>query len=319
MNLKKTAKLLLSALLAVALLYFAFRGIDWELFWNGLLDTRWAMVLLSILCALLSILFKAFRWQDLLNAGKGREDRYTLGQVWNAANIGSLTSLVVPAVGELVKCNRLGKSGKSFASTFGTVIIERAWDVIMVILVTVCALVCNMDMILPFFTDTVLAPLQGKVSVALLAVLLVLFAALGVYLVYKLRDRYSICRKAVDFFKNILDGLRSFGRLEHKFIFLFHTLLVWLMYVLTVYFIFKSVPALAGLNFADALFISAIGNFTHLLPVPGGIGAYHYIVALSLASIFGTDWETGILMATLSHESHAIILLALGVISLIFY
>ena len=78
---------------------------------------------------------------------------------------------------------------------------------------------------------------------------------------------------------------------------------------------FKAVPMLDSLNIVDALFISAVGNIASVIPVPGGIGAYHYLVALSLQSIYAASWDTGILYATLCHETHAILILVLGIIS----
>jgi hypothetical protein len=38
-------------------------------------------------------------------------------------------------------------------------------------------------------------------------------------------------------------------------------------------------------------------------------------VALSLQSIYAASWDTGILYATLCHETHAILILVLGIIS----
>ena len=87
------------------------------------------------------------------------------------------------------------------------------------------------------------------------------------------------------------------------------------MYMLMCYFVFRAVPALSHLTLLDALFISSVGNIASVIPVPGGIGAYHYLVALALQSLYGASWETGILAATLNHELHAIIILLVGALS----
>ena len=77
----------------------------------------------------------------------------------------------------------------------------------------------------------------------------------------------------------------------------------------------RALPMLDSLTLVDALFLSAVGNIASVIPVPGGIGAYHYLVALSVQSLYGASWETGILLATLGHEAHAILIIVLGVIS----
>lgn len=315
MKVKNTVKVVLSALLAVAFLYFAFSKIDWKLFLDGLMDTRWFWVLMAMVCGLGALVFRTIRWQALLNSGK-TEGRIKFLDVWDAGNLGNVTSLVVPAVGEVVRTSRFSKDSGSFARTFGTVLIERAWDVVAVIVVTVAAVACNADVLLPFVKENVIVPLEGKASLGLILLAVCVLGVLGLYLVYRFRNSNALCRKAVDFLKNIVEGLKSFGRLDHKLLFLICTAAVWVMYVLTCLCVFKAIPSMENLDFADALFISAAGNFTHIVPVPGGMGAFHYVVALALSAIYGCSWEAGILMATLNHESHAILLLITGALSL---
>ena len=89
------------------------------------------------------------------------------------------------------------------------------------------------------------------------------------------------------------------------------------MYVLMSWAGLKALPMLDSLTIADALFISAVGNIASVIPVPGGIGAYHYLIALTLQSLYGATWDTGILYATLCHETHAILIIVLGISSYI--
>ena len=79
--------------------------------------------------------------------------------------------------------------------------------------------------------------------------------------------------------------------------------------------VLKALPALSDLTMADALFISAVGNIASVVPVPGGIGAYHYMIALTLQAIYGATWDIGILYATMCHEIHALLIIVLGIIS----
>lgn len=69
-----------------------------------------------------------------------------------------------------------------------------------------------------------------------------------------------------------------------------------------------------GMNLADAAFLSLVGNIASVVPVPGGVGAYHYLVAAAVG-LYGHSWETGILFATLNHEIHALLIIVLGIIS----
>jgi hypothetical protein len=73
-------------------------------------------------------------------------------------------------------------------------------------------------------------------------------------------------------------------------------------------------PFLEGLDLIDALFLSLVGGLGFAVPVPGGIGAFHFIISLALSAVYGIPMEMGIIYATLSHTSQAItqILFGLG-------
>ena len=68
----------------------------------------------------------------------------------------------------------------------------------------------------------------------------------------------------------------------------------------------KDIPAFAGLNMTDAFFLMIAGSISSVVPVPGGFGAYHGVVAGALLSIWNIPMGTGMIFATLSHESQAI-------------
>ena len=59
---KKAANILkytLSTALAVVLVWFAFRGVDWKAFWEGVQQTRWVWVALYFVAAILAIALAA--------------------------------------------------------------------------------------------------------------------------------------------------------------------------------------------------------------------------------------------------------------------
>ena len=62
----------------------------------------------------------------------------------------------------------------------------------------------------------------------------------------------------------------------------------------------------------DALFLMVAGSLGWLVPVPGGFGAFHFVVSIALSTIYGIPFELGIIFATLSHESQAITMAVCG-------
>ena len=87
------------------------------------------------------------------------------------------------------------------------------------------------------------------------------------------------------------------------------------MFLLMSWFIIKALPMDLGLGLADALFIMLVGSVAGIVPVPGGFGAFHYLVALALQTLFAVSFETGIIFATLSHESQAVTMIVCGLLS----
>lgn len=103
--------------------------------------------------------------------------------------------------------------------------------------------------------------------------------------------------------------------MKGKVWFLLLTLLLWTMYFLMSWFIIKALPMDFGFTFADALFIMLVGSLAGIVPVPGGFGAFHYIVALALQTLYAIPFETGLIFATLSHESQAVTVILCGLLS----
>ena len=71
-------------------------------------------------------------------------------------------------------------------------------------------------------------------------------------------------------------------------------------------------PFLEDLDLIDALFLSLVGGLGFAVPVPGGIGAFHFIIGLTLSALYGIPMEMGIIYATLSHTSQAITQIIFG-------
>ena len=55
-----------------------------------------------------------------------------------------------------------------------------------------------------------------------------------------------------------------------------------------------------------------VGGLGFAVPVPGGIGAFHYVISLALFGVYGIPMEMGIIYATLSHTAQAITQILFG-------
>ena len=106
--------------------------------------------------------------------------------------------------------------------------------------------------------------------------------------------------------------------MERKWMFFAYTAFIWLTYWFMSACTVWAAPFLSGLDLVDALFLSLAGGLGFAVPVPGGIGAFHFIISLALSTIYGVPMETGIIYATISHTSQAITQIFCGLCSYLY-
>lgn len=312
----KVLKYLLSVGLAAVLVWFAFRGVDWKAFWEGLQETRWGYVLVFTFVSVVALFFREERWRVMmepLDPGVRRLD------AWDASNVGNIVNVVLPGAGEFVRGGYIKSKNLSYNKILGTIVCERAWDVLSVLFLLVLALVLKWDTFGDFFIANIWNPLTHSLGFSMWWIAAPILVALAVFIwgVFHWQEKYAFCAKVAGAVRGLGSGIASFVHIRRKGAFVLYTVGIWVTYLLMTYYNFLAIPALAHLTFFDSLFVSAVGNIASVIPVPGGIGAYHYLVALTLESIYGATWETSLLFATLSHETHALLLIVLGIASYI--
>ena len=327
MNWKKSLKYLLSLAIAGLMLYFAFRGIDWNSFMEGLKQCRWGFIALSMAASVLAFFFRSERWRLLIKPFDPGMDPLT---TFNGVNIGYLANFAFPRLGEVVRCGFIsrrsklrhkkdGSEGVSFDKVLGTVLLSRTWDLAVIFILLGLLLVTRWQKFGDFFTSQMAAPLSGRFNISVTELLGIFAAivALIIALMWMLRSRSRLVQKALGFIKGIFEGFRSIVNTPQKGRFLVLTLLLWSMYWLMSMSIVWAMPQIQGLNWIDAWFLCLAGSIAWIIPVPGGFGAYHWVVAMALSGVYGHTWADGILYATLNHEAQAITMVVCGFTSYI--
>lgn len=310
-----------SLLLAISalLMWYALKELDFERLWAELKNANFLWVGLSLLMAVAAYLSRAYRWQMQI---KPTGHMPSFQSTYNAMMVGYVANLVLPRMGEVVRCSILKRTDNIPVNKgFGTVIAERIVDMIMLLLVIGIAFLVEFRRIKDFFysllTDKY-SNLEQAVSslywlgVTLLVLALVLLA-LGFRYLSKLR-RNSYYQKAVGFIKGVLLGVFSIAKLENQPIFWVHTVFVWLMYYGSSLVVFYALPATSGLSFGAALSILVVGSLGMAAPVQGGIGVYHILVQATLL-LYSIPKEGGMAYALLAHTSQTLLVVLMGVLS----
>ncbi len=315
------------ALVAAALLYFSFRKVAWADLKSGLAQCRWSYVALAMAAGALSQYVRAIRWRMLILPVDGGMDRIS---VFNATNICLISNLVVPRSGEFVRCGYVtansapgpdGHRKASYDKVLGTVVAERAWDIAMVALIAVVLVPLMWGQFKTLAGGGMLGSSDAWKKLIIIALVgLALLAALF-FLLWKFRSGPGLPSKAWNVVLGIWDGLKSFLKLEKGWLFIVLTVIVWGLYLLEscgiIWAVRGGAPEMSSLGVGDALFLMFVGTLSSFIPVPGGFGAFHTLVAGALSAVYGVPFALGLVFATLSHESQTLVQILLGGISFI--
>jgi hypothetical protein len=228
----------------------------------------------------------------------------------------------MPRLGEVVRCGALRKTEKiPFESLLGTVVLERMFDVLCLFLITVLVVVLRIDTFGAFLYDKIWKPLAaqnaGSTGQSWLVIVCGAFVVM-VILLFIFRKKllqFHFIQKINKLLKGLIDGLKTGFRLKRKNRFFASTLLIWLLYFLQSYTVMHAMAETASLDAADALFLMVVGALGWVVPVPGGLGAYHFLLSLALLTMYAIPWELGVVFATISHETQAVMMLFFGFIS----
>ena len=308
---------------AAVLVYFCLRNIDWALFVQALEECKWEYVIAAMLLGLLSLFLRGLRWRMLLTP---IDPATSILTCFNAYNICCVTNIVLPRAGEVIRLafivkhssrDEEGKRVLSADKVLGTVVIERAWDIVFVTVLATLFTVLNWNTFGSFFSEMVGA-MGSRKGLLWLVVALLLFIPVFIVLAKRLQHKGGIWAKTWGFMEGIGKGLGTFRHMENGWMFLLLTVFIWLLYwVISVCILWalRDIEGFDQLNLTDALFLSIVGSMSSLVPVPGGFGAYHGLVGGALKSLWNIPMSTGMVYATLNHESQIIVQALAGLVS----
>ncbi len=303
--------------IAAVLLYASFRGVEWSDFKAAILTTDFRWIALSMVISVAAFWIRALRWR-LIMLPLGLKVRRR--DAWNGINIGYLTNFAVPRAGEIARCGVITKStGLPFEKVAGTVVLERSTDLLTLALISFAVVLMEWKKFGNFVAREIITAIGNRFDSGFfwIAGSFLLSFAIFLYIIYRFRKKHTFFRKISDIVKGVFAGVASGFTMPRKWLFFLYTLLIWTCYWLMSYTTILAFPAVGGLTPVDALFLMIVGGFGWVVPVQGGIGAYHFIISLALASVYSVNQTTGIAFAAISHESQAVTMVVCGLISFI--
>lgn len=283
-------------------------------------QANYNFVALSFFVGILSHYFRAVRWKILLTSLNYRP---STRNTFFAVMVGYLANLAVNRLGEVTRCGTLNQyENIPFTEGFGSVIAERALDLICLILIFFTSLFVEFDKIYGIANDLIFTPLslkgrdlfQHKVLFGIMIGMLLLIAGILFYFRKKLQELFS--SKIKNFITGLWQGLMSIKHVKQPIGFIIYSVLIWLMYILQAYVCFFAFSGTSHLTFMTATVIMVFGSLG-VIAVPGGTGAYQAIVISILTTVYFVSETNAFAFAWTVWSAQIVLILVLGLISLI--
>jgi len=314
-------KYLIFLIIGFGLFWLAVKDADFNQMLTEFKNANYTWILLSIFSMLASHIIRALRWNQLLDTLHYKTKTIT---TFYAVMIGYFVNLAVPRLGEITRCGVLANYHKvPVNSVIGTVIAERAFDMITLGLIILIIILSQLYFLHDFLFQNVFDPIISRFSNGTAAFLIIAGSLIGFILLCVILYRIFLPRlrkmklfhKILDLVKGFWTGIKTIKYIHNKGLFILYTLLMWGCYTLTVYVSCFALSATMHLTFIDALTIMALGSIGIIAPTPGGIGAYQYVVMITLVGLFLIPKSPALSFANIMYFTQWFMIIIFGGIS----
>lgn len=304
---KKTLKIVFLFSLTLAFLYIAFRGNNFnQLF----IELKNANYFYAILAAFIGIviggIFRVLRWRYFLDPLK---ENIGINNLFSSMMIGYMMNSIIPRSGEIYRPVLLAKKENiSKAATFGTILVERVFDVLtMLISFGICV----------FYFRQKLSSAFEQYNLEMISlitfIIIVIFIAVIILIIFNLEKSEIIIEKITkkifpekihlkvhNIFISLINGFLFIRYPRKYFAIILYSVLLWYCYIFSTYLTLLAFNI--ELNMFDANLVLTMITFALTIPLPANsAGIFHLFATATLVNIYGIDNETAFGFATVNH------------------
>jgi uncharacterized protein (TIRG00374 family) len=309
-SLNKFLKIVLPLGLGVFLIWYIYTSFTPE----QLAETKehfnkanYGFVALSVFLGLLSHFSRTYRWNFMLEP---MQYYPKLVNNFMAISVGYLMNIFIPKSGEISRGIILDKyENVPFEKGFGTIIAERVVDLIFLLGIAFIALFLKFDVLAEYISESI--P-KSAIYVAMAGLV-----GLGIVILLFLKfSKSKINIKLRTFILGLKEGIFSILKMKKKGAFLFHTCLIWGLYLLSFYTALFALAETTTISFDTIITAFAVGSFTFAF-TNSGFGTYPAALA-GILSVFGISKTVGVAFGWIVWTSNIASILFFGCLSLLF-
>jgi hypothetical protein len=249
---------------------------------DAFIKADYRFIFIGIIIMLLSHMSRAYRWKYLL-APLGHTPNFW--KMYHSVMIGYLINLTIPRSGEVARAGYYAKFQEKapFEKVFGTIIVERIIDLIMLGIVMGITLYFQTD--LEAFNSIKDTGKSGEGIPTWFYFLTAGFVIVGGVLVMKIP---IIKEKVMGIVRGLFEGVTTILKLKQRTAYIVHTLFIWACYVLMLWVCAFALPETSNLSI-NAVFAAFVVGGVAISATPGGIGLYPLMVAAVLSKLYNIE------------------------------
>ena len=263
-------------------------------------------VFVGIFLGALSHISRSYRWKYLIEPLG-----YKLGFINSVLAVFSayLINYTIPRAGDIARATMISKYEKiPLDKTLGTIVAERAVDVICILTIIATGLIFEFNRI----SEKLISLIENtEISVVIIyvgVIILILFVS------NRVLRKSKYYKSILNFFSGIIEGLTIIFKMEKRVPFILHSIFIWLMYILMFW-----ATSMAFFELHEVAFYQFMISFTlaaiSIMLSNGGIGIYPLAVEESLGW-YGVQSTTGLAFGWVSWLSQTMMVIIFGGLSL---
>tara|TARA_Y100000385_G_scaffold91707_1_gene94698 strand:- start:3713 stop:4681 length:969 start_codon:yes stop_codon:yes gene_type:complete len=304
---KSILKISIPILLSIVAIWYSFSIIPIENLISSFKEANYTYVLIGALLGLLSHLSRAYRWRFQLEP---MGYKIKLGNSVMAVFAAYLINYTIPRAGEVARASVLTNyEGIPFEKSFGTIVSERIADMVVMLGIIFVTLLLQFDFIYEKLSESI-----SLYKITITAVSIVIIVLILTRIIQK--GNSKIILKIRSFVNGLLEGVLSIFKMKKKWLFIFHTLFIWSMYVLMFYVTSFSIPETSDIPFAAILVGFILASFS-IAATNGGIGSYPLAIYAAF-SIFNIPEDPSIAFGWIMWTSQTLMIMFFGGLSLLY-
>ncbi len=254
-------------------------------------SVKYSWVFLVLIFYMMSNVSRILRWMMMLKS-IGHPTKFKTAFI--ATMTGYFINSLIPRAGELARPGYVSFVDKTpIEKIIGTIAIERAIDVLFLISVMGLGFFLEFDMLYDFVVENMGDPKEGLLGSPLilgLGVVGLIVVIFGFVYRGKLRQN-KIFNFVENKLKGVWEGVMSVRHVEKPWLFILHSLNIWFMYYLMTYVGFFAFSATEHLSAETGIIVFIFGTLGIVIPSPGGLGAYQYLVTTCLDQFYGLEYS----------------------------